>query len=244
MLNKPLIAITGAQIVYGEDEKSPLLVVRKKYFELVEKYLGIGSLISNNTSNDFIEDYAKIYDGLLLTGGGDIAPEFYGQKSNNKTGSSGMTIDKKRDQFELALTEEFVKQNKPVLGVCRGCQLINVSLGGTLNQHLDPSKEKHLIADEDGGWYTPAHDVVLDTKSELVSTSGLTNLTVNSVHHQAVDILGDNLSVFAKSKGGITEGIINTKKNIFGVQWHIEQMPGDKFTATIMEKFIDACKKH
>ncbi|GHU89557.1 hypothetical protein FACS1894202_07970 [Clostridia bacterium] len=146
-------------------------------------------------------DFWKISeaDALLLTGGGDTHPKFYGEPLNGSR-----DIDVERDVMELELFKAFVSARKPVLGICRGMQLINIALGGTLLQHIEN------------------HSRVKDV-DRLHPIEGLEGFTeVNSAHHQAVGKLGGGLKVWAKS-GDIVEGISHGDLPILGVQWHPER---------------------
>ncbi|GHV34231.1 gamma-glutamyl-gamma-aminobutyrate hydrolase [Clostridia bacterium] len=144
-------------------------------------------------------DSWKIADFLLLTGGGDAHPGFYGQPLGGSC-----DIDKERDVLEFALFRAFADAGKPILGICRGMQLINVALGGTLIQHI----ENHSRV---GG---------ADILHPINGLRGFDE--VNSAHHQAVGKLGAGLNIRARS-GGIVEGISHDSLPIVGVQWHPER---------------------
>ena len=157
------------------------------------------------------------YDGLLLTGGGDIAPDLFGQELDGSA-----DIDRDRDMAELELLGGFLALNKPVLGICRGHQVINVGLGGTLQQHIgdvlcrfhrrvptDPGDKVHAVYSAEGSWYRQTYGEVF---------------CVNSAHHQALDKLGDGLTPVLWSEGGIVEAVEHASFPLISTQFHPERM--------------------
>ncbi len=157
-------------------------------------------------------------DGLILPGGPDVDPAHYGQDRHDE-----VMVDESRDEFEFKLFEAARAAGKPILGICRGLQVINVSLGGTLHQHLpahakfeqDPADVAHGVRLEPGS-----------TIGELLG-GGLPDggLPVNSLHHQAVDRLGEGLSAVGwASDDDVVEAIENPNERIVAVQWHAEKL--------------------
>ena len=157
------------------------------------------------------------YDALLLAGGEDVEPWRFGQENNGSE-----EPDVARDEAEFALMEKYLAAGKPILGICRGHQVINVALGGTLIQHIGddlclfhrrgeiPDDRIHPIRTEEGGFVR-----------ELL---GAETLLVNSSHHQAVDKPGEGLRVVAWSESGLVEAIEHESLPIRGVQWHPERI--------------------
>ncbi len=158
-------------------------------------------------------------DGLLLPGGPDVDPARYGQDRHDE-----VMVDETRDVFEFKLFEAAQAAGKPILGICRGLQVINVALGGTLHQHLPAhAKFEQNPADH-------AHGVRLEPTSTIggLFGDGLTDneLPVNSLHHQAVDQLGDGLQAVGwASDDDVIEAIENADERIVAVQWHAEKLP-------------------
>lgn len=152
------------------------------------------------------------YDGLLLPGGGDIAPFFYHRKNK---GSNHICITE--DVIQLLLFHRFMEQKKPILGICKGMQLINVALGGTLIQELSNT---NLHYSNQADIY---HNTILLPGSVLHSLYHK-NIRVNSSHHQAVDNPGKNLIAVQHSYDGTIEGLEHNTLPILGVQWHPERL--------------------
>ena len=148
-------------------------------------------------------------DALLLPGGGDIDPQLYGQCV-----CGAEDISRTRDDCELALFRHFAGEGKPILGICRGLQLINVALGGTLRQHIDGHSRVNG-ADR-------RHDVRTDDK--LLLTLYGERFTVNSAHHQCVDRPGDGLRAAAWAADGTIEAIRHETLPVFAAQWHPERL--------------------
>ncbi len=179
------------------------------------------------------------YDGLILCGGCDIDPKYYGEEIN---GSKGIDIE--RDVAEFALLKAFVEAGKPVLGICRGCQLINVYFGGSLYQHLQRA-DLHVSVNGDDS----VHNITA-TEGSILNTLYGESFAVNSSHHQAVKDLGKGLRATAYWNGEYIEAHEHTTLPIFSVQFHPERMCFAKARtdtvngAKIFEHFISVCEKH
>lgn len=163
--------------------------------------------------------FAARLDGLVLQGGADIHPGCYGQAAEH----AGVT-DEVRDRFELSLLREFVAAGKPVLGVCRGMQLINVLYGGTLHQDLQVAGATTATHVLPGTWDGHHHELVMEPGGWLQALyAGATRPRVNSIHHQGVDRLGDGLVVEARAADGVIEAIRHASEPfVVGLQWHPE----------------------
>lgn len=166
-----------------------------------------------------VADYASSLDGLILQGGADIHPSVYGEEPMPVLGP----VDAVRDTFELELLRAFVAAGKPVFGICRGLQLINVAFGGTLFQDLralGATEQSHLSETYD----RHVHKLDFAPNSWLGALyRDIGPLRVNSIHHQGIKDLGDNLSVEAYSDDGVIEAVRGTGESfILGVQWHPE----------------------
>jgi len=158
-------------------------------------------------------------DGLIVTGGTDLDPALYGQPRQAETEDP----DRPRDELELRLIREALDRDLPLLGICRGCQLLNVLHGGTLVQHLAES-ETHRVRPGDSSLRgEPVHPVRVEPGTRLASILGAVEHGVNSRHHQAVDRIGPGLVVSARAPDGVIEGLERPDKRFaVGVQWHPE----------------------
>ena len=163
-------------------------------------------------------------DGLLVTGGEDVYPDYYGKISDTiRCGA----FDPYRDSLELALIEFALKANMPVFGVCRGLQILNVALGGTLIIDI-PSDYDTTVVHRQADWRNCYHKVTLDTISQLFAISGVYSSIVNSNHHQGIENLGKGLVITSYTMDSLPESIEwkqNDEKGfLMAVQWHPERM--------------------
>jgi putative glutamine amidotransferase len=161
-------------------------------------------------------------DGLMVIGGADLDPEVYGQERSEHTETSY----RERDEFELALTREALRRGLPFLGICRGMQLLNVALGGTLNQHLvgddgEPSHRRII-----GTFEGTEHEIDLEPGSLAERALGGPVHEARCHHHQAIDRVGEGLIVSGRARDGVAEAIELADGWTLGVQWHPEA--GDK----------------
>lgn len=189
-----------------------------------------------------VRHYVDLLDGLVLQGGADVSPGSYGQRPLREDWSG----DPVRDHYEIELLEGFLTRGKPVLGVCRGAQLINVAFGGSLWQdiatqcpgaraHVDPvlyDELHHAVRFPEGGWLSRLHGDAQEAQ-------------VTSIHHQAIDRLGSDLQVEARSaEDGVVEAIrARGSAYVAGLQWHPEFHPGRAFLldcTPILEDFLAA----
>lgn len=193
-----------------------------------------------------LSDYPQYLDGLVLQGGADICPQSYGEESLRPEWGG----DRLRDAYEMELLHEFIEAGKPVLGICRGAQLINVAFGGTLYQDI-PSQladaQLHLHDDYDRF----AHQIEWSPESSLSRLyPGEAAGGVVSIHHQAIKALGRGLKVEAVSQGdGLIEAVrLEGRPYVLGVQWHPEFHPpgsADLLDCTpILDEFLQAARGH
>ena len=185
----------------------------------------------------FIPEQLNEYDGLLICGGADISPSRYGEEING-----ALDIDTERDNYEFDLMQKFLEAGKPILGICRGYQLINIFFGGSLIQHI-PTANDHR------GEGDAVHTVDSADGSVLTAIYG-SHFSVNSSHHQAINRLGDGLRLVQISDtDGVAEGIEHTSLPIIGVQWHPERTtltrarPDTVDGLKLFEYFVRLCEK-
>lgn len=196
-------------------------------------------------SNIRLRDYSMYLDGLILQGGADVSPRAYGEEPLRPEWSG----DSVRDAYELELVHEFMEAGKPILGICRGMQLLNVALGGSLYQ--DIALQRPDAVDHESGRYDQhAHAVTFTTGSKLMDWfGGLDGGNVVSIHHQAVNRLGRDMVIEASSRDdGIIEAIRwDGPSFVYGVQWHPEfhsLAAGDQLLdcAPLLEAFLAAAR--
>jgi putative glutamine amidotransferase len=174
-----------------------------------------------------------LLDGLLVAGGGDISPALYGEPEAEETTG----VRPGRDAFELALTRAALDRDLPLLGICRGMEMLNVARGGTLQQEID-TKEGHLRTP---GEFT-THEVELDPGSLAALAAGGERVAVRSHHHQGVGELGDGLVVSGRSvEDGVAEAIEDPSRSFcLGVLWHAEE----EAPSPVVEAFVEAARRH
>ena len=211
--------------------------MKSKYVKSIERAGGEVRWIELDDTEKAVKE-ALSCDGLILPGGADIEPALYGREREEKCGKP----NKLRDDYEFPIYADFVKTGKPILCICRGFQLLNVANGGTLHQdiagikkcnHSDFLKRAKAI-----------HDITITKDTKLFGISGKTTAGVNSLHHQAIENVGDNLVISAVSEDGFVEAI-ELKEHPFciGVQWHPEHMSSkDSLQQNIFNAFVNACK--
>lgn len=181
-------------------------------------------------------DHLSEIDGLLFTGGGDLHPSYFGRELDARTRS----LDERRDAFELGLLAEALARDVPALGICRGEQLLNVVLGGTL--YLDLPSELGGSEEHMGDRLDPeAHLVSLAPESFVASLCGCTEYLTNSAHHQAVRELGSGLRAVGWSPGGVIEAVESSDYCFcVGLQWHPERLPVSHESRRIFEGLVAA----
>jgi putative glutamine amidotransferase len=188
--------------------------------------------------------YVDSLDGLLLQGGADMSPKSYGETPLNPLWAG----DEVRDAYEIELFHEFVTQGKPVLGICRGHQVINVALGGTLYQDIatqSPEKGQHR---DEAKYDNHFHDVrILPNTWLAASYPSFQACRVNSIHHQAIKTLGEGLVAEAMSEDGIIEAVRwEGHSFVVGVQWHPEFLKSNDNgvfdSRPLLRAFVTACE--
>lgn len=224
-MSKPVIALPQ----WGN---SPLrLYMKSKYIQSLRR---AGANIRWLSMTDpKLAEKTVACDGLLLPGGDDIDPSYYGQSRHEKCGKSSHT----RDHAEHIMLEAFLSTGKPILGICRGQQFLNVFQGGTLHQHMDGHSDFKTRA-------SGCHNVHIVPGSKLASLLP-EEVFVNSLHHQAVDILGKDLTVTARAEDGTVEALeLANHPFCLSLQWHPEHLSKTRpDQQAIFNAFIAACKR-
>jgi putative glutamine amidotransferase len=205
---KPLILISPDFHTKGVEFADPSLSLSIRYLQAIEACGGMPLTMAHTVSREQVAAYVRRCDGVLLTGGDDLNPALYGRMRASLQAKALTTQDGgRRDLFELMLVDEVFRQRKPLLAICRGHQLLNVALGGTLYVDLPtqkPSPIRHSQMDRNA---EVVHSVRLTRGSLLSKIARNQTLGVNSTHHQAVDRPADGFAVTARSSDGVIEGM-------------------------------------
>ena len=224
---KPLIALTSSY----QGERT--IALRHSYFNAIYDAGGIPVPLERTTDPAIIARYAADFDGFFFTGGVDVDPARYGEEITGE----GVEIDTVRDAFEFALYEAVKDSGKPILGVCRGIQTLNVARGGTLHQHIEGHRQTPIPAAE-----RPQH-VTVKEGTRLHGLVSVCEMAVNSFHHQAIKDIAPGLTVTAVADDGTIEAMEDPTLPFFlAVQWHPEHYHReDRTSAAIFEAFVAAC---
>ncbi len=234
---RPVIGLT---VSVSTDEGQ--LYTPLAYPEAVHQAGGLPLLIPAVTDEETLNAYLDQVDGLLLSGGDDVDPQCYGEDQIWQCGE----IIPLRDQYELALTRLAMRRNLPVLGICRGVQLLNVALGGTLYQDLQSQRPDSICHGQKQKSMYASHRVSVREGSRLYGIYQTEEMMVNSHHHQAVKGLGDGLVAASMATDGVIEAIeLPDHPFCIGVQWHPERMivrAENALQKRLFTAFVDACR--
>lgn len=226
-MHRPLIGITCSKTAEGK------IAMSQNYLNSIWEAGAVGVFLAYTENEDKLAEYAQVFDGFLFGGGDDMDPAHYGEEKM----FDNVEIDADRDAFELSLYRCVKATNKPILGICRGLQLLNVAEGGTLYQHIDGHRQQ-----EPG---TTTNQKTLVCKDSMLY--GLTNATeilVNSFHHQNIKDLASTLKTDAVSEDGYIEAAHMEDHPFFlAVQWHPEiYRQQDAGMQRVFRAFVDACR--
>lgn len=216
---KPIVGISGfPRVVDGSIGPTLLHTASRFYVESVLRAGGI-PVILPVTEPDAVPDLLSVVHAIVLTGGGDIAPVRYGATPVPETGG----VDPARDEFDITLLLAAIDRAVPVLATCRGMQVVNVALGGSLVQHVpEVTGEVHRFNDR---WREGVHRVKLEPDSHLAEALGTTEVEVNSLHHQAVLEAAPGTRPVGWAEDGTIEAIeLPAAPHVVAVQWHPEML--------------------
>jgi putative glutamine amidotransferase len=229
-LSRPVIGICAALETarWGAWETLVLLSPRN-YSLAVQREGGIALMLApDDALADDPEQLLDMLDGLILAGGSDVDPASYGAEAHAETRGTNA----ERDRFETALARAALDRDMPVLGICRGMQMLNVACGGTLEQHLeDVQTHRHTP-----GVFSD-HEVELEADSLAARAAGSERVAVKSHHHQGLDRVGDGIEVTGRNPGdGIVEAIeVPDRQFALGVLWHPEEDEGSRVIGSLVE---------
>ncbi|MEG0687418.1 MAG: gamma-glutamyl-gamma-aminobutyrate hydrolase family protein [Hungatella sp.] len=211
------------------------------YLHAIAKAGAIPVLLPLEAAKEDLVQLVDTFDGFIFTGGPDIHPFYFGEETQGSCGNASEA----RDTLELALLPLVMAAGKPILGICRGLQLINVALGGTLYQDL-PSQFKEDVptAHTQPFAYTlPAHHVTVAEGTLLAGIAAASEISVNSIHHQAIKDLAPGLTASGYAPNGLIEAAEKSDyPYLLGVQWHPEYLRDkDACSARLFQSFLDHC---
>lgn len=228
---KPLVGIT----CYMNEEQVYLGHV---YSDTILRSGGLPVAIPAIRELQDVEQLAETLDGLLLSGGEDIDPEWYGEDPIPGLG----TVTPARDWSEIHLARRFLALNKPVFAICRGCQVLNAAFGGSLYQDLG-SQHPSIQHAQKAPRSHRSHKITILEGTLLHSIAGTEQVKVNSFHHQAVKQEAPGFRVSSRAPDGVIESVEHPgSKFVLGVQWHPEHTAlTDSLSAKLFEAFVQAC---
>lgn len=208
-MSRPLVAIPGRRSDEAKGHRTPVVSGGRFYSDAVHRAGGLPLVIPPTDDTDIIHATIDRCDGVVLLGGGDVSPSSYGQTERARL----FGVNEFIDRFEIAAVRRAIARDIPVLAICRGHQVLNVALGGTLIQHLDTTEDHR----------DTMHDVQLVPGSKVALAMGTHEPLVHSFHHQAIDTLGDGLTVVGTYRDGTIEAVEHRAASwVVGVQWHPE----------------------
>ena len=226
---RPIIGITCSK--KGQDSSYCL---KDCYVFSVRRAGGIPVILPHTDEEEIIKEYLKFCRGIILSGGGDVDPVYWGELPGPELGE----IDPQRDKFELQLAELIMENDIPVLGICRGCQVLNIACGGSLIGDLQTGLSHRQNAPRD----YPFHDIVVEKNSLLQEVMSTTRLRVNSFHHQAVRVPGKGLN-FCWAADGTVEAIEESETMAIRCTVASESMT-DEFSTKLFRSLVAAAVKN
>jgi putative glutamine amidotransferase len=241
----PLIAVTTSEMrnnpfdlaTEQADPPRTEMVLGMKYLEAIGR-AGALALVVPPLPGPAIPALLDRVDGVCLSGGPDLHPDAYGAAPHPELGPT----EPRLDAFELALARAADERDMPILAICRGMQVLNVARGGTLHQHVPDVVGDAIMHRQPGAPGEPVHTVSVAAGSRLQSILGHRHVHVNSFHHQAVDTLGDGLTITARADDGTVEAFESAgRRFVVGVQWHAECLVDHDEQAALFTALVDAC---
>jgi putative glutamine amidotransferase len=235
---QPLIGITSG--LTQNKSGSPVCQLGQAYASAIQIAGGIPIIIPLGIDEENLDELIPRLDGILFSGGADIDPNLFGGTPHPRV----YGISPERDALEIALIRKALSADKPLLAICRGIQVLNVALGGTLYTHIQDQRDQSLKHD----WFPDfprdklAHSVRLTPGSKLHQIFGSEEIRVNSLHHQGLAELGQGLRATGFAPDDLVEGVeVEGASFAIGVQWHPECLPDDSGSQALFTAFVEAC---
>jgi putative glutamine amidotransferase len=238
-MSAPVIGITTSVTVAAAPARA---YVNVAYIEAVQAAGGVPLLLAPHVTFEVQAALWSRLDGLVLTGGGDIHPGRFGEAPHPKTDD----ISPERDELEIGLTRRALADDVPLFAICRGIQVLNVALGGTLVQDIAAERPGPILHSQTEPRQQPTHPVkVMGEGTRLGRVLGALEVQVNSMHHQAIKDVGEGLREVAWAPDGIVEGLeLPGERFVLGVQWHPEELVGhDPAARNLFAAVVDAARR-
>lgn len=236
---RPLIGLTP-----GYEYDKSMIYTKDGYYEAVLRTGGTPVTLALTSEHEVLDQYVECVDGFLITGGPDVDARFFGEPNRPYNGF----ISPLRDAMEVRLIQKAITAGKPVFGICRGVQMMNVAMGGSLYQDIPAQiKSREILkhSQEAPVWY-PTHDITIEKDTVIWKVYGGEQADVNSFHHQAVKVPADCFRITSISEDGIIESLEYKDAGQFavGVQWHPELMwQKNEVHLELFRQFVHACRK-
>ena len=247
----PMILVSASTEKRGVEFGDISMSLSARYTHSILAGGGLPVALPAATNPEVIAEYVRRSDGVLLTGGDDVNPQLYTRQLATKLAKTVGPNDRTRDLYELMLIEEVFRQRKPLLAICRGHQLLNVALGGTLIVDIPTQVPEAINHDRSDAKNELVHEVKLTPHSMLARITGKRSLMVNSSHHQAVARVAGALRVTARSSDGVVEGLefapsaMGWLPYLVAVQYHPERLT-DRYEEhlDLFRSFTRVCAQH
>jgi putative glutamine amidotransferase len=245
-MSRPVIGVTVSEIRCKEDAQrvrhgeptQTEMTLGLSYMRAVEMAGGLPVALPP-LSTENVDALLDHIGGLLLTGGPDLDPSTYGAPPHPELGPTDPVVD----VFEIALCRHALRRRVPILGICRGAQLLNVARQGTLHQHLPELADGTVEHRQSLPGTRTSHEVRVAPDSSLAQTTGGGPVKVNSFHHQAIDRLGFDMRAVAWSQDGLIEALEEQDgRFVLGVQWHAETLVSDAEQLSLFERLVEATR--
>lgn len=238
-MKRPVIGITASH-----DTEHDKLFINSVYLQAIRNAGGIPMIFPMEVTEDDLRDLVTLTDGVLFTGGDDIHPFLYGEETDAKCGN----VSQPRDSMEMALVPLVMEFGKPIFGICRGIQILNTAMGGTLYQDI-PSQFKSELSiahRQPFAYKVPSHtvDITPGTLLSRILGEEHASIAVNSMHHQAIKDVAPGLEVCGYAPDKMIEAVYAPDYPfLLGVQWHPEHLTTSQSDAAkLFAAFVDACR--
>ncbi len=242
----PRIAVTATHVTHDGDVHEDVV----PYLRALERAGSAWTVAPNDPAS--VDALLASVDGVLVTGGVDVDPARYGGRPEHGRSEKGL-YSVARDAFEIALVRAARDRGVPLLGICRGLQVVNVAFGGTLVEDVrDELGDRYVLEHRqtydsglDRADYAPGHDVDVDPESAFAKLAGTTRFVTNSMHHQSIRVPGEGLRVVGRTSDGVVEIADATFAHpfFFAVQWHPEELTGDPVSARLFDGLTSAAAR-